>query len=394
MTSSEFPVTRLVLLGILCCLSFFGSSFIIYHVICHTKGRQRRQSSENAKINPQKRIMCCLSGFDIIFTTALLLQPLMIPKSFVAPWAFGNKTTCNTVAFLQQLGFATPLYNAALSIYYLFRIKFRLQDKTFAKYVEPWIHLFCIGWPLAGAIFGLALDAYRETGTNSCFWNIRSYNSYFWVFAGGPILFSFAIILIDNIIVVTFVKRTILRVRRHSISIFREPAEQLRGESSGERSGERSSRISRRSSLNSTSQDDRIQAVFKQSLLYVGSFLVCYIPAIINYIVLAAGGRLGRTFRVYMMIFLPLQGFFNFYIYLRPIYKRYRDRFPNESRWWAFRSALWGERKTNNNRTARREHEPQTNESDFPSDPEVDIATTTVPDESSQSNIRSEKSDD
>mmetsp|Transcript_17956 Transcript_17956/g.29009 ORF Transcript_17956/g.29009 Transcript_17956/m.29009 type:complete len:161 (+) Transcript_17956:63-545(+) len=42
-------------------------------------------------------------------------------------------------------------------------------------------------------------------------------------------------------------------------------------------------------------------------------------------------------------IFLPAQGFFNVLIFIRPQYMRSRKDFPQESRWWCVRRALYGQ---------------------------------------------------
>jgi len=78
--------------------------------------------------------------------------------------------------------------------------------------------------------------------------------------------------------------------------------------------------------------------------LYVGSYLVSWLPAIVGFVLPILGVHLGSflTIVVWILIstFTPLQGFINAIIYLKPFYTRFRVANPNKSKWFVLRQAV------------------------------------------------------
>jgi hypothetical protein len=96
------------------------------------------------------------------------------------------------------------------------------------------------------------------------------------------------------------------------------------------------------------SQDAKIRAVAVQSLLYVIAFFATYIWTI--------GLRFMESYCIHendeaaifpllllQAFFLPMFGFFNVLVYIRPRYLQVRGRFPNETRRRALRRVIFGE---------------------------------------------------
>lgn len=85
-----------------------------------------------------------------------------------------------------------------------------------------------------------------------------------------------------------------------------------------------------------------------QGFFYVLAFVMSYIW------VLIMGSIEGTVYsikqstlyplNVLQQIFAPINGFSNMLVYIRPIYVRTRSTFPKESRWWAFKRSIWGDR--------------------------------------------------
>lgn len=92
----------------------------------------------------------------------------------------------------------------------------------------------------------------------------------------------------------------------------------------------------------------RVREVATQSFLYVAAFFVTYLPGVSLRILESFGFRPADEDKVYFLVVvahicLPLIGFFNLMIYIRPRYLRTRSEFPNQRRAWAIRRALYGE---------------------------------------------------
>jgi hypothetical protein len=92
----------------------------------------------------------------------------------------------------------------------------------------------------------------------------------------------------------------------------------------------------------------RVRDVATQAFLYVAAFFVTYFVPVLLRILESFGFRPADEDKVYTLlvishISLPLIGFFNLLIYIRPRYLRTRSEFPNQWRTWAIRRALYGE---------------------------------------------------
>ena len=100
------------------------------------------------------------------------------------------------------------------------------------------------------------------------------------------------------------------------------------------------------------SQSQRLRLVFSQSILFVLSFLVCHFW---NFAMGILQGNakdqaedaelLVRHYHwaVLQAAFLPMQGFFNMIIYVRPKYMILRLEFPKEGRLWTVKRIFLGD---------------------------------------------------
>ena len=80
----------------------------------------------------------------------------------------------------------------------------------------------------------------------------------------------------------------------------------------------KTSKLSRRSTKGS-------RTIRETGFLYVISFLITYIPAILTIVVPNGAG----FWRILTVVLLPLQGFWNFLIYVRPRYLQMRQKHPD-----------------------------------------------------------------
>ena len=104
--------------------------------------------------NPFRRLIFGLSIMDVIQSLAMICGPFALPKDMDGVlWSNGNTATCNVQGFALHVGFAgVPMYTLSLSVYYLCAVKLNMNDRTFAKGVEPYLHAGSIIWTFAGGI--------------------------------------------------------------------------------------------------------------------------------------------------------------------------------------------------------------------------------------------------
>ena len=351
-------------------LSAWGSAHIIYMFFTSTKSSGYR------------RIMLGLSCSDFVGSLVLIFQPFLLPQdSSQRVWSIGTDASCSTMGFFQQLIFMSVWYNGMLSLYFLLMVKFGVKDPIFRSKYEPWMHIVCIGYPLITSIAGAKIGLYHELQMSGGCWYVCGFvvclfratasslfligsdlhvyritdypegcgcvddteavccesSIYGWFFAGIPTVLSFLMILINNLIVYFHVQRTI------------------------------SGRVSIENSI-SHSRDPhlyRIKAVKAQCSLYVAAFFVTYVPSLTIRVMESMKFNPEDEADIFPLLILqaltlPIQGFLNCLIYVRPTYLRARQEFPNESWYWAFRRALHGDRiqPTDEHRASSLVHAP------------------------------------
>jgi hypothetical protein len=88
----------------------------------------------------------------------------------LASWAIGNITTCNLNGFMATNAFSfVPMYTTSLSVYYACKLTKGMSDDTFAKRIEPFLHIGPIIYNLVLTSVALALKSYNSLG-NFCYY--------------------------------------------------------------------------------------------------------------------------------------------------------------------------------------------------------------------------------
>lgn len=220
-----------------------------------------------------------------------------IPRGASIYGAIGNEVTCRAQGFIVQLSIASPLYNTALSIYYLLVIRYQFSEDEIRK-LEPWMHYLTIIFSFSTATLGLALDLYKEARFGC--WIASESTDEFLIFQIAMWLAPLSICLV----VITI----------SQISIVMEVRE-------AERSGRRFSTSRRRSWTDQ---------VCKQSFWYVGTFYATWIvPGVFLFLwKFSPDTSSAQWFGIPVAILTPLQGCFNAMVYFRPRYIRYKRKHP------------------------------------------------------------------
>lgn len=283
--------------------------------------------------NPYLRILFVLSITDILVAFTFAVQPFLLPhdtSGFV--WAFGTNGTCNMIGILTQLNLINPLYNVALSFYFLCIIKYQVSKADFRRKYEYWIHGIGIGFPVSMSILVASLDMYRELEIGPFCWigvpleheceenphllicNANAALAVAWGSLGLWVLVSLMAIVGLNVQLFRYVRSILHRGRERS--------------------------------LNTTTQDRHIQQVAAQAFWFVACFIGTYIWSVLVRTLDSQtegvdDGVAGRIFplSVLQALLTPLTGCFNLIIFLRPRYIRLREKNPAMSRCGAIREA-------------------------------------------------------
>ena len=287
-------------------LSLLGSCYIIHDCLVRTP-RERRHTYH--------RLLVGLSVADIIMTSGLFLSTWPMPADTQnVAFAVGNVHTCAAVGFLETAGTIAVLYNASLSVYYVLRIKAGWTPSQI-KRVEPYIHGVPIVFGFSTMIAGISLklfnaglwdcwiyphphgclESWRNNGTTDC---VRGDNAslYQWVFDVIPKWLS--------ILVVTW-----NMVRIHQ-SVWRKE------------------QASQRFSMRNTHLAKQLA---RQSYLYVGALYLTYIPVVMTRMTEVLTGSVYYGMIVTISITIPLQGFWNLMVFLRPRYLQSIQRRQQDS---------------------------------------------------------------
>jgi len=281
-------------------MSFLGSSSMIYMII---SDRQRKLTKSN------HRLMLGLSVADCFQSAAYAFTTMAVPRGgtdWTTYGAIGNHATCSAQAFFIILGFGVPLYNTSLSIFYLLTIRHGVQATDFAKRFEPFMHIVSILLPLVSAITTVSTGAISP-GPTVCYlsWDPEHAG---WIWAGLLVLTTCFFICIYSMAAISFtVIRQRTRMRRYSYA---------------------SARTEHRNS--------EISDTVKQALLYVAAFFLTFAFPCIAWVF----REYSFTLEVLAKIFYPLQGFWNFLLYIRPGVKEARRANPDKSLVWILNQVI------------------------------------------------------
>mmetsp|Transcript_22506 Transcript_22506/g.55690 ORF Transcript_22506/g.55690 Transcript_22506/m.55690 type:complete len:462 (-) Transcript_22506:89-1474(-) len=324
MTSTEGYTTESIALAVApkvpALLSLAGSIYIVWSVL---SAREKRGSIYH-------RLMLGLSVSDILSSHIYFLGTWLIPRGSSGPFgdvymAFGTFETCQYSGFFNQLAIASPLYNVSLSIYYFLHIQRGWKENALKK-VEPAFHII----PLVFA-FGTAITAAVGEMYGNVFWTCwinpdppQPYFQYFqWSFLFGPV---WVCILIQLSVMVTlwWTMRKQERLISRKYELKAPTTATIPAETNGTRV--RANRRKRQSINDEGKYSSRIAV---QGSLYVLVFCITWFFPTVQRISELANGQNYFAIQALDTTLLPLQGFFNVLIYMRPKYTTYRRKYPD-----------------------------------------------------------------
>ena len=298
---------------------------------------------------PLHRLLLGLCIADILLSCAQSFSTLPAPNLFDVIWnAQGNKGSCQTQGFFIFFGsIAAPLYNCSLCFYSLIMVtykKTRNVNRYVVEKIERYLHLVPVVVPLIGATTILSMNAFNPNMTY-CFIGADptctglecnsngNVEVLFTVFSAGPYVFLPCVIIVTMVMMY----RSVLKHEKNlgaygNIGLIR--ASVLRASSRPDLRGSvttgrisslrtllfRSSTLAsgRPSMVRSNSAREQKRAIMNKALSYSVAFIFTYLFPMIISIRTLIGLESGSVLSILARIFFPLQGFFNFIVFIQP----------------------------------------------------------------------------
>lgn len=339
------------------CLSVIGSSLIIFIIV--RGGKEKLSRIHN-------RLLVCMCSVDIINSINLALTVTMNPSRLHPHMygASGNNTTCRIQGFLLTVGFAVPMYLSVLCLYFMAIIRYDTKEEVLQK-IEPYAHGIAVLIPLATAIYGVSFDLFHPTFAGYCFGGDGCYttadlnnaeceprpliliNILDWMFY---FLASLVFIVIACSMTLTWlaVRNQTSQMRRYD---FRRGSMMPQSPQSHQRLSIYALRRSVTSLRQSFTLDNtthnttpdggadvrrgqqKDDETFSQAILYVLAYVFSYGFPIAYNIHYATESLPSPVLCLLTAFFYPLQGFWNFCIYVRPKYFLVKKTMRDTSFW-------------------------------------------------------------
>jgi len=335
-------------------ISMMGSTTIVVMML---RSIDRRLSSTYG------RLVFGMSCMDIMQSLAYCLSTLPSPIDSDLPWAsYGTTLTCSIQGgFLFTGGIGTTIYYCSLCIYYALRISKRdITESTIKNKVEPFLHFIPLMYSITVATFLGVTKNFNNAGP-VCWISplprkcleiedvgcIRGKNAYRYriIFQVIPIIIVFFIILICVIILISTVDRQARRMERYQPN------------GSNLHLGGGTQQNTNRPSISSPRISSMIQhreATKIQGLFYIGAYFCTFIFPLIHQLIYVFSGHFYYALLILQNITAPLQGFFNFIVYIRPHVKEFSIDYPDMTYFHVFLKAIQSKGDEHHRRPRRR----------------------------------------
>ncbi|GFH56475.1 hypothetical protein CTEN210_12951 [Chaetoceros tenuissimus] len=312
----------------------------------------------------------CIADLISSFTLSLSTAPIPSEASNDIWNASGIIATCTAQGFFAFLGLlAAPFYNCSLCFYYLFVITYNKKDEYIRKRVEPFLHAIPIMISFIGAIIIASKEAFN-IGPSFC-WigsdppgcfddpNVEcnrgtDAKTLYLIFATGPYIALPIVISLTMALMYRTAKKNEKKMTGYGIHTLRLKATVANGnqrqetkESSASSSLERSRLSSIQKSLQTfvsslcfwrkedntnavTSRSNKLnkqsKAVIQKAWAYSLAFFATYFfPFLLNIFSFTDRGD-NFILNLFVRIFYPLQGLFNFMVFIYPRITSARQR--------------------------------------------------------------------
>jgi len=239
-----------------------------------------------------------MSAFDVLGNIGFFASSWPIPED-VPNIAFniGTPVTCAIQGFVIQAALGAVFYNGCLAINYLTLIYLSWHQDKLRK-LEPFLHLLAIGFPFSTSVALAFMNAFGNA--NLWCWIRGEFKLYQYLFFYGPLWFIWLFVCISMVLV-------------------------------WQRVFSQESQVSQYFQNGEAAPKSKSREVAKQGALYVLALCMTWIFGTTNRTYQAITGESIFPLLFLHSLFVPLQGFLNFIVFARPIYKRRRASYPDAS---------------------------------------------------------------
>lgn len=290
-------------------LSIFGSLAIIYRII----KIDRHETEANGR-GTYFRLLLAMSICDVLGSISLLFGATPLPRDTLLETARGNRATCATQGFfLHVFVLGVLYYNTGLMLYFVTTIRYGWTEAFTKKWLEPFVHVWALLVPFSQAVAGLFLGIFNPIGYGN-FCHISPYPPLCGLFENACTRGLSARLLYT--LFCTIPESVLLAIIYVSIALIYCTVRSQ---------GRRALAVT----ANRETIRARTKAVAIQSLLFALIFFNTWIYTVLGpllaYTVKQAPVLIKAEFILSVMTstFLPLQGFFNFCVYIRPRFVRF-----------------------------------------------------------------------
>jgi len=297
------------------------------------------------------RLLLGLSIADILSSFWLMLSTSMSP-SHTSGYIWnprGNVHTCDTQGFFLFLGLiGAPLYNCSMCFYYLAVIKFNKKDAFIRKKLEPYFHAVPILLSLIGAITILSKESFNANGS-SCWINkdppycgVEVFNEtayeipcergkdamvLFSIFAIAPSFALPIVIVVTMAIMYRVAIKNEKKISKYGVGSLRKNVDCKPSIAINDDSNNNATVPNRWSSLKwwskasatkSNNAKWQSRTILHKAMSYSMAYFLTYLFPFVTSVQYLAGYQSSSTLRLLVGVFLPLQGFFNFLVFMFP----------------------------------------------------------------------------
>ena len=276
-----------------------------------------------------------MSIYDLMYSLVKGWTFLLAPAGYGVPGAQGNMATCRLQGFFIETAHATGAYNSLLSIYFWLTICRGVKPERWTKF-EPLAHILVFVIFVGFASTGVAIELFNPV-FGFCF--IGSYPpgcesspdaptcDRFPPHTLGLLYEIFAQAWVQAYILIVIATNTAVwwkvRQQEKSIQKYRSYSHANAQQRGPESIAEMKKEVNR----------ERMVAI--QATLYVVAFIISWLgPTVFHLADWIAGYKAFWAVMV-IVIFTPLQGFWNAFVYARPTYQRLRRKHPDIGRYMA-----------------------------------------------------------
>ena len=300
-------------------ISFVSTAFIIWDVL----------RSKTKRGHTYHQFIVALSVCDLIIAVGTFLStwPIPAPEQESAWRASGTQQTCTAQGFFLQFTITAPLYNGSLSLYYLLMITFNWGERRL-KRMRLWVHVSILTFGLGTSVAGLFLTLYNSanlwcwiaSAPSGCVETVASPAGQDTTCVRGDnanSVYRWAFYYIPLWIVIAFSTLAMLLTW-----------------SSLKEKGKQAENVLRMSFCNADSnrlleklrRKERERNVLIQCLFYLTAFYMTWVCPTALRVKQSTSGTPTFGLLLCVGIFLPLQGFLNCLVYLRPRFQLYKKR--------------------------------------------------------------------